>query len=292
MNAIIASATGYTEADLQVFLSSIERSCKKSKVFLILYKQDREYIKNLQDKYEFLKFVFVRKKIKRAIRLYRQIARYLSTKDYSSIDPLLVVIGRYPLHISIDRYFIALQLINAYGDSFSNVLLTDSRDVVIQRDPFSLIDRKLVSGLEEKNIGSCPINSIWIKELYGEGILNKMSDRRIVCSGVTLGPTREVKNYLSKMCSEIWKCLPQITVCGGFDQGIHNHLVFEEKIPFDLTDNRRGLIATLGYENPINILKEPASRLVKMHDEYPAIVHQYDRHSDLVIFFKESFSLK
>jgi hypothetical protein len=59
-------------------------------------------------------------------------------KDYSCVDPWSKALGRYPLRIAIERYFIALELVRAYGDSFSNVLLTDSRDVIIQSDPFSL----------------------------------------------------------------------------------------------------------------------------------------------------------
>jgi hypothetical protein len=150
----------------------------------------------------------------------------------------------------------------------------------------SLFNEKLISGVEERTIGNCPYNSGWIKRIYGQDVLTQMSDSRIVCSGVTLGPGKEVENYLSEMCSEIWRYLPQIASEGGFDQGIHNHLIFEGKIPLDPTDNREGFIATLGYEKPINILKQPANGLVQVHGNYPAIVHQYDRHPDLAEFLK------
>jgi hypothetical protein len=291
MNAIIAAAAGYGEGDLRVFLRSVERNCRKTKVFLIVYDRDRETIASLGSKYEFLEFVPIRNRI-RLIRLgfrylrFSLIARYLSVKDYSSINRLTEVLGRYPLNISVERYFVALELVRAYRNSFSNVLLTDSRDVIIQSDPFSLINEKLVSGVVETTIGTSRANSDWIKKIYGEDILTQMSDRRTVCSGVTLGPSEEVENYLSEMCSEIWRYLPRITYRFGFDQGFHNYLIFEGKFPIDLTDNREGFIATLGHEKPINILKEPATGLVQVHGVHPAIVHQYDHHPDLVEFLK------
>jgi hypothetical protein len=297
-NAIITAATGYTEADLQVFLRSVERNCRNTKVFLIVYKRDRETIASLRSKYQFLEFVSIRKKVmprgKYLGRITRQLLNpifsYLSTKDHSSINHLSKALGMYPLYISIERYFIALQLVRAYGNSFSNILLTDSRDVVIQSDPFSLIDEKLVSGLEERTIGSCPWNSSWIKKVYGEDVLSQMLDRRIVCSGVTLGPTKEVENYLSEICSEIWGCLPRINFTRGGDQSIHNHLIFKGKIALDLTDNREGLIATLHYEQPANIIKEPANGLVQLYGNLPAIIHQYDRHRGLAEFIRERYN--
>jgi hypothetical protein len=300
VNAIIAAATGYAEADLRVFLHSVERSCGETKVFLLVYKRDRETIASLRSRYEYLELVPITKKIIQRVRklfppispIVGHLVRHLSMRDYSSVKPLSEALGRYPLHIAIERYFISLEIVRAYSDSFSNVLLTDSRDVVIQSDPFSSINERLISGVEEGNIGGDPYNSGWIKRLYGKHVLTRMSNRRIVCSGVTLGPRKEVENYLRKMCSEIWRHLPQISCELGFDQGIHNRLIFSGDIRLDLADNRDGLIATLGMEKPVNILKDPANGLLKVHGHHPAIVHQYDRYPDLAEFFRQSPHLR
>ena len=293
MNAIITAATGYTEADIQVFLRSVERNCRNTKVFIIVNKRDRETIADLRSKYQCVDFLPIRKKVPWRGGIYigppfSPIFRCLNTRDYSSTNSIKKALGRYSLHILIERFFIALQLVQDHRDSFTNILLTDSRDIIIQSDPFSLIDGKLTSGFEEETIGNCPGNSSWIKRIYGKDVLSQMFDRRIVCAGVTLGPTKEVENYLNEMCSEMWRCLPKIIWSAGFDQGIHNYLIFKEKFPIELTDNRQGIIATLHYEKPLNILKDPATGLVKIHGSYPAIVHQYDRHPDLVKLIKES----
>jgi hypothetical protein len=285
MNAIIAAATGYAAGKLEVFLSSVERHCANTKVFLIVSKH--ETVASLASKYQCLEFVHLHKpKILRigTYPLLRPIVSYLSLNDYSTINPLAKRLGRYPLHIALERYFIALDLVRTYGNSLSNILLTDSRDVVIQRDPFNFINNNLISGVEPRTVGGCPYTSSWVQKIYGQAIFHEMLDRGSVCSGITLGTSKNVENYLIEMCSEIWKRLPKIGCASGFDQGIHNYLIFKGKFPIELTNNQAGLIATLGWEDSINF--QPAHELLQVHDKYPAIVHQYDRYPDLVEFFK------
>ncbi|MGH2414401.1 MAG: hypothetical protein ACRDEA_12090 [Microcystaceae cyanobacterium] len=287
MNAIITAATGYTNAELLIFLDSVERNCNNTKVFLIAFQQDRETINNLRVKYPFVEPIFVNERDRKEKKIYYWLARFLSVncKDYSSVNSFLEFIGRLPLHIALERYFIALQLVRAFGNSFSNVLLTDSRDVFIQKDPFGLIHENLVSGLEPITIGDCPnYNSRWIRGIYGDDVLNNMSDQQIVCSGVTLGSVKEVEKYLMEMCSEIWKNLPRINTLHGFDQAIHNYLIHRKRIVPDLIDNQSGFIATLQYENPSNILTDSISGLVMVHGKCPAIIHQFDRHPHLIDF--------
>ncbi len=295
MNAIITAATGYTAADLQIFLWSIARNCQNTTVFLIVYQRDRESIERLRGRYPFIQPVYIGASIRKQ---FARLANYrtspyfywlvhqLSKREYSSVVFPLEAIGRLALRIPQERFFIALQLIRAYKKSFSNILLTDSRDVVIQTDPFGLIDGKLVSGLEPATIRNEHYTASWIEGIYGREILHKMSDSAVVCSGVTLGSAKEVENYLSKMCSEMWRLLPKIIFKEGCDQGFHDYLIFEKQITPNLTDNHQGLISTVSLEKPNNMSIDFTSGLVKIGDRYPAIIHQYDRHPDLADFFK------
>jgi hypothetical protein len=295
MNAIITAATGYTEADLQVFLWSVAKNCKNTTVFLIVYDQDRKFIEKLRVKYLFIQPVYIGTLVRqlfaklanhRTSALYYWLAYQLSKKEYSSVTFPFEAIGRLALRIPQERFFIALHIVKKYRNSLSNILLTDSRDVVIQRDPFSFIDEKLISGLEPETIGKEQHTARWIEEIYDKNILHRMLDSPIICSGVTLGPVKEVENYLNKMCREMWRLLPKIVFKDGCDQGFHDYLIFEKQIKPDLTDNQQGLIATISLENPSN-LSIDLSGFVKVCDQHPAIIHQYDRHPDLLNFFKE-----
>lgn len=287
MNAIITAATGYSDADLQPFLRSVDRACPETKVFLIVYQRDLPRIEILRGKYPFIEPVYVHHKLNRGGRVYRWMARHFIEEDYLTCAPLWRTLGRYSLHIMLERYFLALELVQAHRNLFENVLLSDSRDVVLQQNPFVRTGHSLVSGLEEKTIGHCSMNSDWITHLYGINIHKSMSDRRIVCAGITLGPISEVEQYLFAMCREIWKCLPKVGLIAQYDQGIHNYLIYSGTVNLQLTDNRAGIIATLHYENPSNIQTDAALGLVTVRGKAPAIIHQYDRHRNLVAFLRE-----
>ena len=287
MNAIISAATGYSEADLQPFLRSVDRACPDSTVFLIVYKRDLPRVEKMRRQFPFVEPVYVRHRFNRGGRVYRWIAGQFIEEDYWMGGWFWRSLGRYSLHIALERYFIALELIQAHRPSFTNVLLTDSRDVILQQNPFPSIRHSLVTGLEEMTIGACSMNSDWIRYIYGTKVYTCMTDHRIVCSGVTIGPIREIEQYLIVMCREIWKCLPKVALIAQYDQGIHNYLIHSGRINLELTDNRAGLIATLHYENPSNIQMDASAGVVTVQGKAPAIIHQYDRHRNLVAFVKE-----
>jgi hypothetical protein len=287
MNAIISAATGYSQVDLEPFLHSVSRACPDCTVFLIVYKRDLRLIESLRGKYPFIEPVYVPRKLNRGGRVYRWLARHYIDEDYSCCGSLWRFLGRYSLDIMLERFFIALEVMQTHRNSFANVLLTDSRDVVLQENPFGRIAQRLVSGLEEKTIGDCSTNSGWITQVYGSTVHATLSNRRIVCAGVTLGPARKVEQYLVAMCREIWKCLPTVALIAQYDQGIHNYLIYNGRIDLELTDNQDGIIATLHYENPRNIQMDGTAGIVTVHGKAPAIIHQYDRHNKLAAFLKE-----
>ena len=275
------------EADLEPFLRSIDHACPEAKVFLIAYKRDILQCGKLRRKYPFIEPVYVHQKFNRGGKVYRWVARHFIDEDYSICSWFWRNLGRYSLHIMLERFFLALEIVQVHRKSFTNVLLTDSRDVVFQRNPFARIGCGLISGLEEKTIGDCPINSDWITSIYGANVHANLCDRRVVCAGVTLGPVNEVEKYLVAMCREIWKCLQKVASLEGYDQGIHNYVIYGGEISVELTENQAGMIATLQYENPDNILIDAAAGVVTVQGQPPAIIHQYDRHHSLLSFARE-----
>lgn len=295
MNAIITAATGYTPADIQIFLWSVEKNCPNTTVFLIVYDRDRQSIEKLKDKYPFIEPVYIGASIRKQFaRLanYRTrplatwLAHHLSKRNYSSMAMPLRWLGQLATRIIHERFFIALQILKSHQNVFSNVLLTDCRDVVIQSDPFRMLDERLVSGLETELIRNEPYNCQWIEAAYGRAVLDKFLDKTIVCAGVTIGTADKIENYLTELCDEMWRHLPQmIFQAVGYDQSAHMYLIFEDKIEIDLVNNQQGSIASLVAEDPINLSIDIINRLVKVHEKYPTILHQYDRHPDLLNFF-------
>jgi hypothetical protein len=288
MNAIITAATGYGPTDVQPFLRSVRRACPEARVFMFVYKSDLASMRTLRDQYPFLELVDVSRKFNRGGKVYRFIARHFIDEDYFMCGAFWRRIGRYSLHIMLERFFLALETVQKHRNVFRNVLLTDSRDVIFQRNPFGSMTCQLVSGLEEKTIGDCPINSAWIRDVYGRDVHAGMFNRPIVCAGVTFGTAVAVEQYLLAMCREIWRRLSKVALIAQYDQGIHNFLIYSDSINLELTGNRSGVIATLHYEKPENIRTDAAEGVITVHGKAPAIVHQYDRHRDLVGFVRQS----
>ena len=287
MNAIITAATGYSQEDLQPFLDSVERTCPHSRLFLIVFRHDAARVEMLRARYPFIEAVYDNYQPKRGIRLSRWIARHFIGQDYANCHPFWRSVGTYLLHITLKRYFLALKILRESGGSFAKLLLTDSRDVLLQEDPFDRIGDRLVSGVEEKTIGDCPHNSYWIEQIYGPAVLNRVSHCKIVCSGVTVGPVYKMEPYLVAMCAEMWKHLAKVAASPFFDQGIHNYLIYGQRVRLELTENLDGMIATLFYEDRSNIQTDAATGRFVVREKLPAIVHQYDRHADLAGFVRQ-----
>jgi hypothetical protein len=89
------------------------------------------------------------------------------------------------------------------------------------------------------------------------------------------------------MCGEIWKCLSKVALIAQYDQGIHNYLIYSGRVNLELTDNQTGIIATLHHEDPSNIQTDAAAGVAIVQGQPPAIIHQYDRHRNLVAFFRQ-----
>lgn len=288
MNAIITAATGYQNLELEPFVRSVAKSCEETQLFIIAHQSNARNLQILKGQYPLIRPVYVGHKVSRGRKLFGWFAQYFAGRDLDEAGAIRLSIGRYSLHIMLERFFIANDILRANCDVFANWMLSDCRDVIVQRDPFKKDVSDFVCGLEERVIGECPYNSRWIAHLYGENILENMKDKRIVCAGVTLGTTLQIQNYLRVMCGEIWRCLPKIVMSGSYDQGIHNYLIHTGRVKPTLTENRCGIIATLQHENWRNIDINKMTGDVHVANTIPAIIHQYDRHESLAAHVRQN----
>lgn len=156
----------------------------------------------------------------------------------------------------------------------SKIMLTDLRDVVFQSDPFAF---KYPPGLscfledESKTIGSCPFNSPWVINTLGRDVHDNLADKLISCAGVTVGDYDAMIEYLRLMVSFI-------SVQGANDQGAHNGIVHLGLMPnITVYENEKGPVITVGnMRNP-------------KFGSKAAIVHQYDRHPEMIRIVSERF---
>lgn len=186
-----------------------------------------------------------------------------------------------PIHIYNFRHFLYYDYLLKHEEEFGNVLLTDTRDVVFQKDPFDfVIADALHVAMEskEKIIGDCHYNSNWVRSGYGQAKLDELANQVVSCAGTTIGPMLHVKRYLRTLLTDIIG-LHNAYDCA--DQAVHNKLLYAGAIhPVRQLFNDNTPILTVGTEFLFQHDRE--GYLLDGRGKRVNIVHQYDRHPGLL----------
>lgn len=182
------------------------------------------------------------------------------------------------LHPALSRYLIYSDFLSANAHLYQNVLISDVRDVYFQRDPFLDLNQEFVTFLEiEGSTCGGRTNYRWIKSVYGKKLAALMNDKRVICSGISMGTSQKMSEYLAHMSREVTRrgCIPYA------DQGIHNVLIRMNAFPASLLMNANGLTLTAAGENSVKDFSIEEDVIVARNKKPFALVHQYDRHACL-----------
>ena len=247
MNLILSVAAGYSWKQLEIFIRTLRKFyCQK--VILILNNPDANLVNNLK----FFNIDFLSTDIIPASSYH---SRYQYYHDYLKNNKI-----------------------------YDNVLLTDSRDVFFQGNPFDFIYKKDINFfLEDEIIKNSSVNIKWIKRTVGTLFLKKIISRRISCCGQVIGNYESILNYCDIMKKNIIKYPYKSSIHSlffnrkikGWDQGIHNYLVYSDIFKnADFYDNKNGNIATLSLSKKLNF--NSAGRLINENGDEYSTIHQYD----------------
>ena len=181
------------------------------------------------------------------------------------------------------RYVMCQRYLTAHPSEYSNVMLTDVRDVFFQRDPFQFdFGDEVCCFLEDgrDTIGSSVTNRTWIRDLFGSAALKSMERARISCSGVTIGSYKRIMKYLETMVDYITRfVLPrQSRIDDGADQGVHNYILHYGLVPYSrVFSNEDGPVITLTGVPEVDVRFDKNGYVVNKTGEVVNVVHQYDR---------------
>jgi hypothetical protein len=174
-------------------------------------------------------------------------------------------------------------------------MLTDVRDVLMQRDPFAFpFPNALCCALENPRItiGQCPWNSGWVKSLFGRRVLEQMVDERITCSGVMFGPRSAIVEYLELMTEFLASPLKARNVgSGGLDQGVLNYLIWTRALEgIHLFEHGEGPVLHMAWMPGGEVRRNQSGQVLSRDGEPIHVLHQYDRHPEIVAFHKRRLS--
>ena len=246
-NLIIGAATGYKKKDLFNFVESL-RSVFFEDVILIMNKT-----------------------------IDMETNHYLNSKNIK-----IFFTDSTSRTIFKDRYLIYLDIIK-YNHNLNKIMLTDTKDVIFQINPFNnSLFSKLNFFLEDKNIKDCKTNSRWILRAYGQKIFKKLLNKKISCSGVTLGDRENTFKYCSQMVWEIKnnRYLSLNPFNKGSDQGNHNIIVNSHKFNFAKKFlNNDSFVVNLSNSNPKIITFK--KNLFRIGKKKVSVIHQYNSHKKI-----------
>ena len=200
------------------------------------------------------------------------------------------------------RYYAALEYLQqqqqqSQATKRGRVLLADSRDVVFQRDPFTIAPdplRPLDVFLEDyfRDFGNSGINQGHVTPCFGESLVKRTflsPPRPVSCSGVTMGSRDAVIKYLKLMWNEMRD--PRYSAqCLLHDQAFHNYLLWTGQLsPTRAFSNEEGPVTTIGW--PEHLYRDRYGRVLNRNGEVVHIVHQYDRRKRLLSTLGKRYQL-
>jgi hypothetical protein len=213
-----------------------------------------------------------------------RVARYLKSRRIRVIRVLQT--RSFTRSVHARRYAIYLEFLRARLSRYDQVMISDVRDVVFQRNPFDgIASPKCHFYLESavRTIGEDPTNSRWVRGCFSADEAERLAACRISCSGITIGGTAAIVAYLELMVERIrvlpWRIYRKIG--HGYDQAIHNYLVhLAPEVAGIVVENNRH-IATMALEARAFYRLDREALIHGPDDHLFAICHQYDRFPDL-----------
>jgi hypothetical protein len=213
-----------------------------------------------------------------------RVSRYLQSRG---VEVIRVFQTRsFTRSVHARRYAIYLAYLRKHAARYDQVMMSDTRDVVFQRHPFDgIASPKCHFFLEgaARNIGDDPTNSRWVRGCLTAEEAAALANRRISCSGITIGGTAAIIAYLERMAARIAAMPFRIyrAIGHGYDQAIHNALVHLDPAIDGIVVENNGHIATMALEPRSLYRLDGEARIHAADGRLIPICHQYDRFPDI-----------
>ena len=290
-NLVLGAVENYQRRDIVPFIRSLEAVGYSGDVVFFVSNISSDLRSFLRDHgVRMVSYRRLRGPIARGLRIIMnwfldRFRRRFNRELVSPRHPLF----RYIWHIHASRYFLYFEYMKSVNEEYELILLTDVRDVVFQRDPFTFEISGSVCTFEEYpgiSIGQEFFNSWWIRDLFGESCMRGMRDRTIYCSGVTFGTQTGIQSYLNTMTD----LLSRRHGPYRFDQGAHNYIVYKELLHgLQLFQFQASPIVHLGI-TPFDLIRLSRSGdVLNASGAVAHVVHQYDRHPVIEEMYMERF---
>lgn len=250
-NLVMGSASGYDWTTLEPFVTSFVRNCPSAE--LVLFVND---ISN-----------FTRDR--------------LTSCGGVKLEPFKI----FTIPIS-DRWNNFLDYLEAHGDEYEQVLITDTRDMIFQGDvfePFKTHSNYIGYTTEDDDIRGSKVgvdlNYRWLIKYFNKQEADKLADKQIICCGTVIGTVNEMKIFLRTMIKY------DSRGGHGCDQVAQQYFTYNGLLPIENLieiDTYSGEILTTYLFHKTHPVETRGDKILRGDGGVPAVVHQYDRQPSLI----------
>jgi hypothetical protein len=184
-----------------------------------------------------------------------------------------------------ERFRVYRECLTEYFDDVENILVSDTRDVVFQSDPFAEYPKHDLEFFAEPELfRNCQHNRPWIYTFYGMERLVQMEPEYVICSGTTMGTRSAMMHYFTAMVDEFDHLRNTNKMITYEDQACHNHLIYNNTFQnYAINHNGIGPISTMHHSKNLNFNR--AGYLLNNDGKVIPVVHQYDRCGPMSVTF-------
>ena len=185
------------------------------------------------------------------------------------------------IDITLSRWKIYLDFLENKRDKYNLILSIDIRDTIFQTDFFSLFENHkpfLGLSLEDDKLNE-KRNKGWITNIFGKKVHESIKNKKIINGGIIWGTFNEIFEFMDLVWIHISK------IQNPIDQSIINYLIYYKKFFNNrvIFSDNFGPVITLGLTERKNIIINYSKKqIINFEGQIASIVHQYDRHQDIV----------
>ncbi len=295
---IITSAVNYSPEGIRVLLRSAARNIPDSAFLIFHERTDDAFRDELQADHPEIHLVRPTDLDRRA-RLWRgkRRRRQLKSMPLSRARWLSLLMhtpwrayGTASLHVVMARYFWGLEAMkHPAALAARQIMLCDSRDVCVQRDPFEAMAGDFVVGAWGVPFERRTMAMKWLNDRFPPEVVRRVAPQPNLSNGIMLGTRPAVKNFLKAATRAIINLKPHPFGQTG-DQRLINVLFHGgDQLPFTLTHTGGSLIAHL-IQAPWDKLRIDGEGLRTLEGDLICLLHHYEFYSELVEVIREKYA--
>lgn len=298
----------FSNNDLAPFLKSLEEIKYKGDVILFVSEASQPYKGKLSynlllidPEKEFHRYKVVHTFLAKVFTKLKMFNWWKSLHQNSSLKQLeeKAVISKWNLSFFYTHYFIIITRFLLYSYylnkyQYKKVFLSDVFDVYFQAQPFGIVKNDEVCVFAETKsvkIGEEECNRTWVQQAFGEDVAKALFDKIIFCSGTILGPAKSINEFLNDFTRIFIKNDISPAYTHGMDQAILNYMVSYQKSNYFNELENGDFIYTVGTTPPGEIVINEDGISAFNFPLLPAVIHQYNRHQNLINHIQDKLSL-